>query len=205
MKINNASVSAIINRNFNKNDIAILINKGVVEQELVPLILNLITTRTRLQNLLRLYTYENSTLYIMNQDNYAILQISYGKDVKEDEISTGFQKIKDLANDIFKNNILTYEVSISGVIDRKLKQMSISLQTQLFDNPKMFGYRIISGSLESQTDIRYANIKEIILEPIINNINQTLISVTFRDTNINENIINSIFQEVNNVINYFCE
>ncbi|BFH73933.1 hypothetical protein SJAV_18770 [Sulfurisphaera javensis] len=206
MKINNASVSAILNRNFNKNDIAILINKGVIEQELIPLILNLITTRTRLQNLLRLYTYENSTLYLMNQDNnIAILQLSYGKDIKENDIIAGFEKIKNIAEDVFRENIFTYELSFSSIIERKLKQTPITLPSQFFTNPKIFGYRIISDIQDSEFDIRFKDIKEIILEPLLNDIRQTFINVTYRDKSLNQDKISSIFKETENIINAMCE
>ncbi|MBB5254497.1 hypothetical protein [Sulfurisphaera ohwakuensis] len=203
MKINNASISAIFNRNFNKNDVAILINKGVIEQELVPLILNLITTRTRLQNLLRLYTYENSTLYLINLDQVSLLQLSFGKEVKEEDLVSGFEKVKNLAEDVFRENIMTYELAFSGIVERRIKGLPISMPS--LNNPKIMGFRIISGLQDSSDDIRYKDLLEIILEPVVNNLNQTFVSVTYRDKSLNQDRISSTFKDVEDIINYLCE
>ncbi|QIW23892.1 hypothetical protein EWF20_06835 [Sulfolobus sp. S-194] len=203
MKINNASISAIFNRNFNKNDIAILINKGVIEQDLVPLILNLITTRTRLQNLLRLYTYENSTLYLINLEQVSLLQLSFGKEVREEDLISGFEKVKNLAEDVFRENIMTYELAFSGIIERRIKGLPVSIPS--LNNPKIMGFRIISGLENSSHDIRYKDLFEIILEPVVNNLNHTFVSVTYRDKSLNQDKISSTFKDVENVIKYLCE
>lgn len=158
-----------------------------------------------MQDLLRLATFDNSTLYLMNLDKNAVLQMSYGKDVKAEDLITGFQKIKSLSEEIFKENVITYELSFSGIEERKLKTIDISISSSIFDSPKIFGYRIISALKDSEKDIRFSDIKEIRLEPMVDDITKTFVSVTIRDRGLNEEKISSIFKEVETIVNSLTE
>jgi len=186
--ITSASISGILNRRFVKEDVANLINAGLVDKDLVNLLLNFLATKTRFQDLLILNNIKGNNVSLLNRGKISFFSVSFKPPISDEIIVEIYKEFKDKYLKLFEKEIIGYEFSFKAVEEGKIKLLEPpqEVKTDILSSPKLMGVRLI----DSKSDIssESINYKEIVIEPLIGE-NKVLISLTYRDKTLDENII----------------
>ncbi|BCU69035.1 hypothetical protein [Stygiolobus caldivivus] len=189
--ITSASISGILNRRFVNEDVGKLINAGLVDKDLVNLLLNFLATKTKFQDLLIFNNIKGNNTSLLNRGKICFVSVSFKPPINDETIIDVFNEFKDNYLKIFEKDLIGFEFSFKAVEDGKLRLLDIppEIKTDLFTSPKLMGFRIVEGGSEiSPESINY---KEIIVEPLIEQ-PKILLSLTYRNKVIDENTIRSL-------------
>ena len=198
--ITNLTISAILKRKFDKNDVARLVGNGLVDKDLLPLLLNFLATKTSLQDLLIFNNIKEHRVALLNRYETGFLVLMYKTPIAEmKEIIDAFNNFKKTYLPLFMGDVTGFELAYKSLKDGKLKRIEppFPLQLSIINHPKLISYRIAEDTEFSPLN---TNFREILIEPSLIDNGKIIINVTYRNQELDENLINKVFDEVDKLV-----
>jgi hypothetical protein len=198
--ITNLTISAILKRKFDKNDVARLVGNGLVDKNLLPLLLNFLATKTSLQDLLIFNNIKEHKVALLNRYGTSFLALIYKTPIVErKEIIDAFNNFKKTYLPLFTEDIAGFELAYKSLENGKLKRIEppFPLQLSIINYPKLISYRIAEDTEFSPLN---TNFREILIEPSLIDDGKIIITVTYRNRELDECLLNRVFDEVNKLV-----